>query len=56
VHAAGPTVRVELATEESGRLQAEITQEQQAALRLKRGEDVFVRPRQKRVFVEDYEI
>ncbi len=56
VHAAGPTVKVELATEESGRLQAELTQEQQDVLRLKRGEEVFVRPRQKRVFVEDYEI
>ena len=56
MHAAGPTVNVELATEEGDALQAELSQEQQAGLRLRRGEEVYVRARQKRVFVEDYEI
>jgi sulfate transport system ATP-binding protein len=56
VHAAGPTVKVELATEGGGTVQAELSQEQHDALKLSRGEEVFVRPRQKRVFVEDYEI
>jgi hypothetical protein len=48
-------VKVELATE-SGRAQAEITQEQNDALRLRRGETVYLRPRQRRVFTEDYAI
>ena len=56
IHAAGPTVKVELVTEGGGPVQAEISQEQLAELKLERGEQVWVRPRQKRVFVEDYSI
>ena len=55
IHSAGPTVKVELSTE-GGPAQAEISQEQYEALHLRRGEDVFVRPRHKRVFAEDYTI
>jgi sulfate transport system ATP-binding protein len=56
VHAAGPTVKVELVTEGGGPVQAEISQEQLADLKLEKGEQVWVRPRQKRVFAEDYSI
>jgi sulfate/thiosulfate transport system ATP-binding protein len=55
IHSAGPTVKVELATD-GGPAQAEISQEQFEGLRLRRGEEVYVRPRQKRVFAEDYTI
>ena len=37
-------------------MQAEISQQHYEDLRLARGDDVYVRPRQKRVFVEDYTI
>jgi len=56
IHAAGPTVKLELATDGGGLAQAELSQEQFEALRLVRGEEVFVRPREKRVYVEDYTI
>jgi sulfate transport system ATP-binding protein len=55
IHAAGPTVKVELVTD-SGRAQAEISQEHYERLGLQRGEEVYVRPRQRRVFAEDYTI
>jgi sulfate transport system ATP-binding protein len=56
VHAAGPTVKVELITDSGEPVQAELSQERHRALRLARGELVFVRPRDKRVFTEDYAI
>jgi sulfate transport system ATP-binding protein len=56
IHAAGPTVKVELLTDGGGTVQAEISQERCADLQLARGDEVYVRPRQKRVFVEDYAI
>jgi sulfate transport system ATP-binding protein len=56
IHAAGPTVKVELVTEAGGLAQAELSQEQFEGLRLVRGDEVFVRPREKRVYVEDYAI
>jgi sulfate transport system ATP-binding protein len=56
VHAAGPTVKVELVTEGGGAAQAEITQQQYEDLRLARGDLVYVRLRDQRVFVQDYAI
>ena len=56
IHSAGPTVKVELVTEGGGAVQAEISQQHYEDLRLARGEEVYLRPRQKRVFVEDYSI
>ncbi len=56
IHAAGPSVKVELLSDGGELLQAEITQERFRGLRLVRGETVFVKPREKRVFVEDYSI
>ena len=56
IHAAGPTVKVELVTEGGGRAQAEISQHDHEGLRLVRGEEVYVRPRHKRVYIDDYQI
>ena len=53
VLAAGPTVRVELVTDTGELVQADLSQERQSTLRLRSGDAVFVRPRDKRVFVED---
>jgi sulfate transport system ATP-binding protein len=53
----GPSVRVTLALENSGELlEAELTRDTFTGLGLQQGEAVFVRPRQVRVFVEDYQI
>ncbi len=56
VHAAGPSVKVELVTQGGELLQAELSQERYKRLELERGQEVFVRPRSPRVFVEDYTI
>jgi sulfate transport system ATP-binding protein len=56
LHAAGPTVKVSLELESGGLAQAEIPLELPEGLGLGRGVEVWVRPREKRVFVEDYEI
>jgi sulfate transport system ATP-binding protein len=56
VRAAGPTAKVELVTDAGERVQAELSQERHRALRLQPGEAVFVRPRDKRIFAEDYAI
>ena len=56
VHAAGPSVKVELVTQGGELLQAELSQERYKRLGLERGQEVFVRPRSPRVFVEDYTI
>jgi sulfate/thiosulfate transport system ATP-binding protein len=57
VHAVGPVVRVELLrTDTGGQIDAELSREQQKRLDLRPGEDVFVRPRQLKVFMDDYAI
>jgi len=56
VHAAGPSVKVELVTPGGELLQAELSQERYKRLGLERGQEVFVWPRSPRVFVEDYTI
>ena len=58
VHAAGPTVKVELRTEAGELLQAELPQEHHRVLGLGREEEVWVSPRQSRTFeaAEDYSI
>jgi sulfate transport system ATP-binding protein len=59
VHAAGPTVKLELLTEAGETLQAEIPQEHHRGLALARKEEVWVSPRQSRTFEaprEDYSI
>jgi sulfate transport system ATP-binding protein len=53
----GPSVRVTLALEGNGEpLEAELTRDVFQNLGLRQGEQVYVRPRQVRVFVEDYQI
>ncbi len=53
----GPSVRVTLVMAENGELiEAELTRDVYQNLGLQHGESVFVRPRQVRVFVEDYQI
>ncbi len=53
----GPAVRVTLAIAGNGEfIEAELTRGVFQNLRLQQGEQVYVRPRQVRVFVEDYQI
>jgi sulfate transport system ATP-binding protein len=58
VHAAGPTVKVELVTEGGEAVQAELTQERHRHLALGPADEVWVRPRHSRSFEtrEDYSI
>jgi sulfate transport system ATP-binding protein len=53
----GPSVRITLVMGGDGELiEAELTRDVYHGLGLQQGEDVYVRPRQVRVFVEDYQI
>jgi len=53
----GPAVRVTLAIDGNGEfIEAELTRDVFQNLGLQQGESVYVRPRQVRVFVEDYQI
>lgn len=56
IHAAGPSVKIELVTDAGDRVQAALTQERFRSLALAKGAVVFVKPRQKRVFVNDFSI
>jgi sulfate transport system ATP-binding protein len=57
IHAVGPVVRITLALNGNhGAVEAELTRDTFKNLALERGEKVFVRPRNVRVFVEDYQI
>jgi len=57
IHMVGPAVRLELKRSDTGEpMEAELTKERYKELALKSGEQVFVRPRHLRVFVEDFSI
>jgi sulfate/thiosulfate transport system ATP-binding protein len=58
IHIAGPIVHLELKRNDTGEfLEAELTKERYRSLKLKTGEEVFVKPKQLRVFIpEDYSI
>ncbi len=57
IHAVGPLVRVELAMLKDGEtVEAELGRERLRELALREGEEVFIRPRNMRVFVGDYQI
>ncbi|MCC6797601.1 MAG: sulfate ABC transporter ATP-binding protein [Candidatus Hydrogenedentes bacterium] len=56
INAAGPYVKLELAGEQGGLFQVSVTQETYKGLALKRSDDVFVTPREVRVFEHDYAI
>jgi len=56
VNAAGPQVKIELIAGDGERVDVEMAQDRYQQLRLARGEQVFVTPRNMKVFVEDYQI
>jgi sulfate transport system ATP-binding protein len=57
VHAVGPTARLELARRDTGEpIEAELTRERFRELDLQVGEQVFVKPKEVRIFVDDYSI
>ena len=56
IHAAGPMVKVELESEIGETLQVEMPHERYGVLGLKVGADVYVSPRESKVFFEDYSI
>lgn len=58
IHVVGPIVHLELKRNDTGEfLEAELTKERYRDLKLKTGEEVFIKPKQLRVFIpEDYSI
>ena len=52
INAAGPLVKVDLMTDWGAPVHVEISHERYSSLGLKREDDVFVRPRERKVFVE----
>lgn len=56
INPAGPLVKVELISEWGDPVQVEISQERYMALRLKKGAEVFVTPKEKKVFIDTYSI
>ena len=55
IHAIGPIVQIELHRDDIDEyLEAELPKEQFRALELKRGEQVYIRPRQLKVFIPEY--
>ncbi|MFL6559568.1 MAG: TOBE-like domain-containing protein, partial [Bacillus sp. (in: firmicutes)] len=58
IHLVGAAVQLELVRKDNGEfLEAEITKEQYRTLHLKTGEEVFVKPKQLKVFIpQDYSI
>jgi sulfate transport system ATP-binding protein len=57
VYAVGPTARLELERRDTGEMiEAELTRERHRELELQVGERVFVRPKDVRIFVDDYSI
>jgi ABC-type sulfate/molybdate transport systems ATPase subunit len=56
IHAAGPSVKVELAAETGESMLVEMAHDRYRALGLKAHDEVFVSPRESKVFYEDYSI
>ena len=56
INPAGPLVRVELKSESSDVIQVELSQERYQELAIKRGDEVYVTPRQLKIFTDDYAI
>jgi len=52
INAAGPLVKVDLSTDWGAPVHVEISHERYSSLGLKREDEVFVRPRERKVFVE----
>ncbi len=56
INAAGPLVRVELINESGDSIQVELSQERYLALKLKKEDEVFVKPKEIKFFAGDYSI
>jgi sulfate/thiosulfate transport system ATP-binding protein len=56
INAAGPIVKVELKTQAGDLIQVELPHERYNSLQLKKEDDVFVSPKELKVFNEDYSI
>ncbi len=54
IQSAGPIVKLELRTGDSQFIQVEVSHEQAKSLNLRQDDIVYVRPRQSRVYVDDY--
>jgi sulfate transport system ATP-binding protein len=55
-NAAGPVVKLEVSSSGTANVHVELSQERFRELRLAHGDEVFLAPKQARVFAEDYEI
>jgi sulfate transport system ATP-binding protein len=56
VQSAGPLVKVELHAQDGQSIQVEVSHGESSRLNLQPGAVVYVRPRQSRVYVDDYSI
>ena len=56
IQSAGPVVKLELRTEDGQLVQVEISHEQSRRLDVRQDDVVYVRPKQSRVYVDDYSI
>jgi sulfate transport system ATP-binding protein len=56
VQAAGPTVKLELQSPDGQLIHVEMSHDEFRQMRLQVGDNVFVRPKESRVFVDDYSI
>ncbi|MBI4398111.1 MAG: sulfate ABC transporter ATP-binding protein [Candidatus Omnitrophica bacterium] len=56
INMAGPVVKIELLSARRDSIQVEISQEHFERLRLKKHEEVYVRPKELKVFTQDYSI
>ncbi len=56
INPAGPLVKVELETEWGDPVHVEISQDRYRALHLKKGAEVFITPKEKKLFVDNYSI
>lgn len=56
IQSAGPVVKLELRTEDTQLVQVEMSHEQSQCLQLRQDDIVYVRPKQSRVYVDDYSI
>ena len=56
INAAGPLVRVALLNADKKEIHVELSQDRYRELNLKKGEEVYVQPREMKVFMEDFAI
>jgi sulfate transport system ATP-binding protein len=56
IQSAGPVVKVDLACADGQPIHVEMTHDRHRQLGIKKGDEVFVRPKESKVFIEDYSI